>query len=164
MDKGLLHRKYGGAPRIRVCGILVEDNSVLLIKHRGLGALGELWLPPGGGVEFGNTLEHNLQREFLEETGLMVEICDFLFVSEFLLKPLHAIELFFSVKSIGGELKKGLDPELRADQQIIDEVRMMNFSEINSLKSESLHGILRKCNSTEELLNTHGFFNFENNP
>lgn len=164
MDKELIYGKYGGSPRIRVCGILVEGNSVLLIKHKGLGTKGELWLPPGGGVEFGDTAEDSLKREFLEETGLKIEICDFLFVSEFLMKPLHAMELFFSVKSIGGELTKGKDPELEAHQQIIDEVKMMDYSEINSLGRECLHGILRTCNSTEELLNTHGFFNFENNP
>ena len=86
-----------------------------------------------------------------------------MFASEFLQHPLHAIELFFKVELKKGVLKVGVDPEVGQTQQIIEEVRMMDFKEINGMEKEYLHGIFQNCKSTEELLNTIGFFNFENN-
>ncbi|MEQ6118294.1 NUDIX hydrolase [Reichenbachiella sp. MALMAid0571] len=163
MDKEEISKIYGGKVRVRVCGILVEGDSILLVKHKNLGKKQTLWMPPGGGVEFGQSISESLKREFLEETGLFVEVCDFLFASEFIQQPLHAIELFFKVELKKGTLKVGIDPEAGEAQQIIDEVRMMDFKEINSMNKEYFHGIFLNCSSTKELLNSAGFFNFENN-
>jgi len=163
MNKGEIFKQYGGRVRVRVCGVLVEGNSILMVKHKNLGDQQEFWIPPGGGVEFGQSLSENLKREFLEETGLLIKVCDFLFAYEFLQHPLHAIELFFKVELIHGTIKVGFDPEVGEAQQIIEEVRMVDFDEINSMNMEYLHEIFQNCNSVNELLNTNGFFNFENN-
>ena len=163
MSKEEIFKQYGGRVRIRVCGILVEGDSILLVKHKNLGNQQGIWMPPGGGVEFGQSLSENLKREFLEETGLFVKVCDFLFASEFLQHPLHAIELFFKVELKKGTIKVGVDPEVGEAQQIIEAVRMMDFKEINGMNKELLHGIFQNCNSIKELLNPNGFFNFENN-
>src|SRR5205814_2113551 len=86
---------FGNKLRVRVCGICIKDQTILLIKHKYLGPKNELWAPPGGGLNFGENARTSLEREFKEETGLNVRVEDFLFIHEFLNPPLHAIELFF---------------------------------------------------------------------
>jgi 8-oxo-dGTP diphosphatase len=142
---------YGNKVRIRVMGLCWRDSSLLLIKH----AMGgrELWAPPGGGVEFGESLQEALKREFLEETGLVVAVGTFLFGCEFIEKPLHAIELFFEVKPLSGQLKTGQDPEL----QIIQTAMFMSPDEIASIPGDSLHGILGKRVEIEKLRQLTGF-------
>jgi mutator protein MutT len=59
--------------------ILNADGRVFLAK-RGREARNESgkWEFPGGGVEFGETLEHALMREVLEEYGFEVEVQELL--------------------------------------------------------------------------------------
>jgi ADP-ribose pyrophosphatase YjhB (NUDIX family) len=84
-----IESKFGNHFRIRVNGILIQDQKILLIKHQmGNGKI--LWSVPGGGIEFGQNVKSNLKREFEEETGLQVEVQDYLFVHEYLEPPLHA--------------------------------------------------------------------------
>ena len=99
--------QFIGKVRVRVCGILEEEGKILLLKHQPFGPAGYLWLPPGGGVEFGDTLEETLRREFLEETHLNIEIEKYLFSNEFITNQLHALEHFYLVKRISGQLKLG---------------------------------------------------------
>jgi 8-oxo-dGTP diphosphatase len=103
---------YAGKLRVRVVGILRENDSVLLINHIGLNPGNEFWHFPGGGVEKGENIENALKREFLEETGLDIKVGKFLKVNEHISDPLHAIELIFEVEKIGGILSLGQDPEL----------------------------------------------------
>lgn len=89
-----VNQKFGGKVRVRVGGILIEDNKILLLKHEGVGKMEYLWSPPGGGMEFGENAEENLKREFLEETGLNIRVDEMLFMNEFINYKIHAIELF----------------------------------------------------------------------
>lgn len=114
---------YGNRLRVRVCGICIEDGKILLVNHRGVISSQDVWLPPGGGLEAGETITACLEREFLEETGLVIEVEKFLFKREFIHLPLHAIELFFQVKVQSGELRKGTDPELDEANQLIKDLR-----------------------------------------
>ena len=98
-----ISKTFGNKTRIRVCGILIENDEILLVKHKGLGEKGYLWSPPGGEPRFSEDLESALKREFFEETGLLVEVESFLFLFEFIDVPLHAVELFFLVKKKGFE-------------------------------------------------------------
>ena len=103
---------FGNRLRVRVCGICIEDQKVLLINHHSLNQNGDFWSPPGGGMDYSENAEECLKREFQEETGVEIEIEKFLFVHEYLSPPLHAIELFFLVKRISGEIELGYDPEM----------------------------------------------------
>ena len=153
-----IKEKFGGHLRLRACGVLIENEEILLIKHRGLGAHGHLWIPPGGGVEFGSSITHNLKREFLEETGLEVEVGELLFVFEFYDNPLHAIELFFKVGSTGGTLGKGIDPELDKENQIIEEVRFVNAQEFQQINDKHRHSVFVNVRHPSEILNMKGYF------
>jgi 8-oxo-dGTP diphosphatase len=92
---------------------------------------GDFWSPPGGGLEFGETIEECLKREFLEETNCEISVGKFLIVNEFIGLPLHAIELFYEVKIINGTPTKGTDPEM--ELQIIKDLDWIAFEEIKKL-------------------------------
>ncbi|MDQ3671533.1 MAG: NUDIX domain-containing protein [Actinomycetota bacterium] len=55
-------------PRIRVSAILRREDRILLIRQEKRGE--QYWLLPGGGVNYGESLTHALQRELTEECGI----------------------------------------------------------------------------------------------
>ena len=148
---------YGNRLRLRVCGLYREDDRLLLVRHRGIGPTGTFWSPPGGGMQFGETAPHALIRELAEETGLTVEIGDLLFVNEFRQLPLHAVELFFAVRATGGTLRRGTDPEMDADRQVIDAVRLMPFAEIKRCPPDEVHALFRHCTSLDDVFRMRGY-------
>lgn len=150
--------KFGHRLRIRVCGICIKEDKLLLVNHRMMGGLSHFWSPPGGGVRFGESVEDALRREFKEETGLDIHVGLFLFVHEFLSHPLHAIELFFEVNSISGVIRNGIDPELPMDKQIIQDVRYQDDYFLKYNQGPSVHGILNKTNRIKDILTMRGYY------
>ena len=155
MDK-TVQKIYGDRVRIRVCGLCWKGDALLLVNHYGL-YNHDFWAPPGGGLEFGQLAAYNLEREFLEETGLIVIGGELQFVCEFVQPPLHAVELFFHVISMGGRLITGIDPEMGEKQQIIREVEYMSESEINNIPNSEKHGMLRIAKSVEKIRGLRGY-------
>ncbi len=157
-----IKQTYGKRIRLRVCGILRKADSILLLEHTGLGPKGKLWIPPGGGVEYGQPVKENLKREFAEETGLSVKIGAYMFTYEYFNKPLHTVELFFRVHEIGGALKLGYDPELKEKDQIIKSFGFYNYSEIKKMReNRMLHNAFDFINDPIEIFNLKGFLNYE---
>jgi 8-oxo-dGTP diphosphatase len=148
---------YGNQLRVRVCGIFIKDDAMLLVNHEFAGK-GDFWAPPGGGVSFGENAGDCLAREFKEETGLVVNVEQFLFACEFIQAPLHAIELFFEVSVLGGELKMGIDPEMDRNNQIIQDARFVSMAEIKTMKTNSLHGLFQLVSKPEQILGLRGYF------
>jgi len=148
---------YGNRLRVRVCGLYRQDGRLLMVRHRGVGPTDTFWCPPGGGVHVGETAPDALVREFAEETGLLIETGDLLFVHEFVQPPLHALELFFAVRGTGGTLRRGIDPEMDADAQIIDEVRLMTFEEIKRYPPQEVHALFRHCVSLDDVFRLRGY-------
>ena len=157
-----IEAKFGNQLRTRVNGILIEEERLLMVKHR-MGKGRTLWSVPGGGMHFGSNAVENLRREFYEETNLEVAVGDYLFVYEYLDPPLHAMEHFFEVKRINGNVKLGNDPELSGENQILQEVSWKSFDEIRSIPLDSLHRIFWGIKSLSELGLWKGYFNFGNN-
>jgi 8-oxo-dGTP diphosphatase len=147
--------------RVRVCGLLEEAGKLLLIRHDTIGSAGYLWVPPGGGIEFGESAEKAIQREFLEETGLRIEIVSFLFLFELINSKHHAIELFYRVRQVGGDLQLGCDPEFGAENQIMKEIKFLTFKEINVMDNEILHGIFSEVSSSDKVFDLRGLFSFK---
>ena len=131
--------QYGNRIRIRVCGVCVENGKILLLNHIGIRENADFWCPPGGGLQFGETIEECLKREFLEETNTEIIVGKFLTVNEFVNPPLHAVELFYEVKIINGIPKKGTDPEM--EEQIITDLRWFSLEEIKDI---SVHSVVAK--------------------
>lgn len=148
---------YGNRVRLRVCGLFREGDALLMVRHRGLGASNTFWAPPGGGVAVGETAPQALAREFREETGLVITVGQLLFVHEFIKTPLHAVELFFVVEVTEGTLRRGVDPEMDDQHQLIEEVRMMPFAEIKQWAPEDVHALFGHCASIDEVFQLRGY-------
>lgn len=125
--------EYEDKVRIRACGLLVENNRLLLVEL--LSPVNEqlIWIPPGGGVEFGESLKKTVEREFLEETGLIVEAGDLFHINELIEGQFHAIEFYYLVKRRSGNLKLGSDPEYKKTNQILKSIEFKSKTEIASL-------------------------------
>jgi 8-oxo-dGTP diphosphatase len=65
-------REYPERPIVGVGAVIIHQGRVLLIKRGRPPLLGE-WSLPGGVVEVGETLRAAVEREALEETGLVVK-------------------------------------------------------------------------------------------
>ena len=98
--------------RVRVSGLLVRNNTVLLVAHKKRGK--KYWLLPGGGVKYGESLEQSLVREFREELGISIEVHNLIFVCDSI-EPhgkRHIINITFRCSYQGGELYLGNDRRL----------------------------------------------------
>jgi 8-oxo-dGTP pyrophosphatase MutT (NUDIX family) len=70
----------GNDVRVRVAGILIRGNRLLLIAHKKNDDI--YWLLPGGGVDYGESLHEALTREFMEELNISVDIKDVSLISD----------------------------------------------------------------------------------
>ncbi|MBD1396325.1 NUDIX hydrolase [Pontibacter sp. JH31] len=151
---------YAHQVRVRVCGICLQDNKLLLVRHQATVKNQAFWAPPGGGLQFGETIEACLLREVLEETGLQTKVKRFLFVNEFREDPLQAVELFFELEVVSGELNTGSDPEAAAEHQLIEEVSFLSLEEIRKIPLADKHRILHYLFSMDDLFGMpHHFLN-----
>jgi ADP-ribose pyrophosphatase YjhB (NUDIX family) len=66
-------RSFPARPIVGVGAVVVDAGRVLLVR-RGRPPLQGEWSLPGGAVEVGETLTAAIQREVLEETGLVVAV------------------------------------------------------------------------------------------
>ncbi|GAB4244706.1 MAG: hypothetical protein Tsb0034_23000 [Ekhidna sp.] len=147
--------------RVRACGLLIEKGKVLLLKHDTIGPEGYLWSPPGGGVAFGEQAVDALKKEFLEETNLKVEVGRYLFANEFIDHRHHAIELFFEVRRVSGNLKLGIDPELSTEKQILTDARFFSFDKLKTLPKNALHNIFSLAEPMDKIIELRGLYTFK---
>jgi ADP-ribose pyrophosphatase YjhB (NUDIX family) len=148
---------YGNRLRVRACGLLIENERLLMVNHKSLTET-DFWAPPGGGVNFGESASLCLQRELREETGLETKAGEFLFACEFIQKPLHAIELFFLLERVRGNLLAGRDPEMKKQDQIIKAVQFLHWDEIQKMNPNVLHGIFRFTEEPAQITRLRGYF------
>lgn len=81
-----------------VTGIVIKDNKVLLTRHTYGDGTG-LLIVPGGYVEYGETPQDALKREFLEETNIMIEPTNIIGIRF----NLHDWYVAFSAEYISGD-------------------------------------------------------------
>jgi len=130
------------SPRLRVCGIFIQEGSVLLVKHRRFASSThfpeESWILPGGGVHYGESLTAALEREVLEETGYTCEVGRVAFIKE-LIFPFdspkenavhHSVSICFYGKITSGSLTTGRDPEF-GDHQLIIETKWIPLNALD---------------------------------
>jgi ADP-ribose pyrophosphatase YjhB (NUDIX family) len=95
---------------VRAYGILFHDDRVLLVRSSSLQIKPPLWWLPGGGIDFGESPEQTLLREFHEETGYSVkDPVLFDVASDVRRRPngdrIHTVRVLYTVSLNGGELR-----------------------------------------------------------
>ena len=110
---------------IRPATITIYEDKILLVKSQYDGE--EFFLFPGGGLEFGETLEEGAIRETVEETGIKVKIKELVCINEYICKEnwnKRSIATFFLAKPIdkkeinaqttdGGKIKEAVWVEIK---------------------------------------------------
>lgn len=87
-----------------VAGVVIKNNKVLLARHTYGGGAGKLIIP-GGYVEFGESPQDALRREFMEETSVRVEPQKIIGVRF----NMHDWYVVFSAEYVSGEAKSDND-------------------------------------------------------
>lgn len=109
-------------PEVCVGGIAVRDDSVLLVQRGRPPGLG-LWAFPGGRVERGESLVTAVEREFVEETGLVVRCDDLVGITEHISDTDHFVILDYAVRCDPGASPVAGDDAADARFVSFDEIR-----------------------------------------
>ncbi len=100
-----MEKKYS---RVGVGVMIVNKQSeVLLGLRQGSHGAGE-WSFPGGGIEFGDTIEKTVKKEVKEETNLEVDDLELISVADemrYLVEGKQYVMIGFKANSFSGELK-----------------------------------------------------------
>jgi ADP-ribose pyrophosphatase YjhB (NUDIX family) len=112
-------------PRVVVSAIIRNGNKLLLVKEA-LESGKERWIFPGGGVNFGESLEEALKREIKEELGMEIKVEKFFGFKEAIFPKVnyHTIIFFFLAKPLG---------KLSVKEKKILDARYFDFKEIENL-------------------------------
>jgi len=94
--------------RVRCTGLLIENDSLLLMRYADPD-VGDIWQYPDGGLEPGETITEGVRREMREETGLIVRVDRLGYILQLFTEDAHGLILYFMVAQTGGEL--GVDAE-----------------------------------------------------
>ena len=112
-----------------VTGVVIKDGKVLLARHTYGGGAGKL-IVPGGYIQFGETLEEALKREYLEETNVNVE-------------PKQLIGIRFNTKDwYVAFLAEYISGEATSDNDENSEVVWLDIDE--ALRREDVPGMTKK--------------------
>lgn len=98
---------------VRVYGLLFDENKRLLVSDELI--RGNYFTKlPGGGLEFGEGTRDCLKREFMEETGLTVEIAEHIYTTDFF--QISAFNNKDQIISIYYRVKTGYPVQLETKQ------------------------------------------------
>ena len=113
--------------KIRVTGILIEDDKILLVKQKVSDKRN--WSLPGGKLEQGETLEQGIIREMKEETGLDTEIIKLLYICDVGTTNNTLLHITFLLKRVSGEIQL---PSNAFENNPIYDVAFVNISELEN--------------------------------
>lgn len=83
-------------------GVATNDGHVLLTQLWDRNPAPGAWTLPGGGMDFGESPEETLLREFHEETSLVPEIGPLVDILSWVPRPqLHVIQIIYRVAARG---------------------------------------------------------------
>lgn len=114
--------------RIRASALIIENGKILTIKHKKNNK--EYYLLPGGGTNFGETLENAIKREMMEELNVKIKVGDMLFISESINPNYerHIISIIMKCKLITKNFKIGQDKRVSGYEFLSkDELKRVTF-------------------------------------
>jgi mutator protein MutT len=91
---------YGVAVR----ALLLDENGKSLLLRRSYSSrhFAGMWEWPGGKCDPGETIDKALMREVEEETGLQIEVTDFIGADDFVMSEIHVVSLYMKAEIVEG--------------------------------------------------------------
>lgn len=131
------------AIRIRVSAYIQKDEKLLLVNHRK--ADQSYWLLPGGGVESGETLYQALTRELQEETSLLIQPQELLFVCESISPGgRHVLHICFKALVKAGGLRVNKDERVN-DASFFDKEQLADLRIYPNIKDLIVQQMKGEC-------------------
>jgi len=97
-------------PIVGVAGILLDGQGNILLGRRNSGKYQGLWCIPCGYLEYDEDLYQGVQREFKEETNLVIAVKNIFTAQSNFHDPLkHSVGIWFMVEALGGSAQAGDD-------------------------------------------------------
>lgn len=111
--------------RISVRGVVLSDNKLLCVRLKPYkGSLssnrGDYWCLPGGGLDEGETLHDGIVREMVEETAIIPEVGNLLYVQQFWYDDMDYLEFFFHVKNSRDYLAVDLSKTTHGESELAE--------------------------------------------
>jgi len=103
------------SPVLGVGAVIWNDRHEVVLIRRGKAPRQGQWSIPGGHLEWGESLQHAVVREGLEETGLTVEIAGLVDTVDLIARDesgavtRHYVLIDFAARVVAGELRAGSD-------------------------------------------------------
>ncbi len=125
-------QSFDGKVRIRVNGLLQHQKALLLVQMPSPITGEDIWIPPGGGVRFGESLSQTLIREMREECGLQVTPGPLRYIHEVISDKVHAVEFYYDVTASHPDAAKlGSDPEYSPEDQLLKDLKFISLGELD---------------------------------
>lgn len=133
--------KNNDSPRLRVAAIIVDQDRILLARHRRAGV--EYFVLPGGGVEFGESMEEALIRELREEASLKIEVGRLVFLNDSVPpdKHRHIVNAYFLATVTGGTLAVGQDDKRLVGMEYVALEKLPHLTLYPDIRQDLLAGL-----------------------
>lgn len=119
---GFIHFGYSS---IGCGGVVIRDNKALLIQ-RGINPNRGAWQIPGGYVESDEQIVAAVEREVLEEAGIVAKVSDVIGVRHSIGAPSANIYVVFRLQLISGEPRFDGDETIGAGYFGLEEIERMD--------------------------------------
>ncbi len=137
--------------RPAVYGVIIKDDEILLSKQWGGYDF------PGGGIDLGEGTEAALQREVMEETGMMVSVGGILHCQHSFFKLpfegafVHSIHMYYQCFLTGGELSTAFfDEHEKKYAEMPEWVPLAKIPELTIYSSVDPQRVLAGVRTTRE--------------
>ncbi len=123
---------YPDSPQVAVGAVVFNQNRILLVQ-RGKAPARNQWAIPGGSIQLGETLQQAAEREIFEETGVIIQAGDPIFMFDLIQKdPIGEIQFHYIIIDLiahyrGGDLVAG-DDALDAGWFLATELENLNVN------------------------------------
>ena len=119
--------------RIGTYAVISKDSLILLCRLCGELKNAGRWTLPGGGLDFGESLEEGLMREVFEETGFHVLVGQMVSHHSGLWqlpeRDIHSFQFLFDAKIESGELTH----ETNGSTDLVEWVELGSITDMNSV-------------------------------
>lgn len=134
MDTNIKNRSF----RIVVAGIIVKDNSILLLqRHGNEKVFPNLWELPSGKRDFGENSIRALEREIMEESGLSVTIEKPFSVFEYVIEKETEIRDTTQINFLAHLKKQDQKPRVSKEHQAVKWFSKKDVEILDSISAET---------------------------